>query len=307
MSWSLDAMLGAISSAAKTCGATKVAVPKADYGSCVGEVLGAAGFIAASGVNTWNAANNSCLSALEPEDIVALSPREKDLVNGRCAQLSSSTARTMSIAAAKASEAVGHCSGMVTVTKNARCGRAVALGLAALAGAAEGASFMSRECGNVASCCSSTAGNPLNFTCDCTAEVLEDLQKARARLKKRCARFASSTLKELAMVWTMMSEASAECSGDDISSKACSHFLGGTFAGFFFFSEAISRQTLRCKDTKETPITFFDCSQDMGFMGEGIDTMASAIGAAIRDCAFGFGPTKRQSSWLGFGRRYFLP
>lgn len=308
MGWAIDALLGAISAAARTCGATDVDfTPNVDYGSCVGEVLGSAGYIAASGFNTWNAANFGCLGALEPEEILKLTLTEKDRINARCAQLSASSARTFAIAAAKASEAAQHCSPSINVSKEARCGRTMSLGLAALAGAAEAAGRMRRECGSERACCQSRVGSPFEFDCDCTGEFFQEKVKRDGFREKRCARWASGMLKELAMVWTMMSEAAGECGDNDFASNACSHFLGGTFAGLFFFSEAISRMAARCKDTPDRPIIYFSCSQDLGFMGESIDTMAAAIGASLRDCGYGFSTVQRKSGWLGFGRRYFLP
>ncbi|CAE7233956.1 unnamed protein product [Symbiodinium sp. KB8] len=296
LGWIIDALLGAISSAARTCGAKDVDFtpkPKVDYGSCVGEVLGSAGYIAASGFNTWNAANFGCLGALEPEEILKLTPTEKDRINARCAQLSASSARTFAIAAAKASEAAQHCSPNANVSKEARCGRTMSLGLAALAGAAEAAGRMRGECGSQRACCESRVGSPFEFDCDCTGDFFLEKAKSDKFREKRCARWASGMMKEISIVWTMMSEAAGECGDNDFASNACSHFLGGTFAGLFFFSEAISRMALRCKDTADRPIIYFACSQDQGFMGESIDTMAVAIGASLRDCGYGFGTVKR--------------
>ncbi|CAE7534101.1 unnamed protein product [Symbiodinium natans] len=311
MGWAIDAMLGAISGAARTCGATAADLPQppAQYGSCVGEVLGAAGYIAAAGFNTYNAANFSCLGALEPEKIAKLTHFEKERINAQCAQLSASSARQFAIAAAKASEAAGHCSSITSIQKEGRCGRTLALGLAALAGAAEGAGFMRRECLETAPCCQSRVGSPFEFECNCTSQKLLDRVRRGNIRAKRCARFTSSTLKELAMVVTMMSEGASECGGPDIAGNACTHLLGGAFAGLFFFSEAISRMTLRChKSPNHNFFQYFACSQDQGFMGEAIDTMAVAIGASLRDCGLGYAPGReRKSSWLGFGRRYFLP
>eukprot|EP00439_Symbiodinium_sp_Y106_P085119 s278_g27.t1 len=216
----------------------------------------------------------------EPEEILKLTLTEKDRINARCAQLSASSARTFAIAAAKASEAAQHCSPSINVSKEARCGRTMSLGLAALAGAAEAAGRMRRECGSERACCQSRVGSPFEFDCDCTGEFFQEKVKRDGFREKRCARWASGMLKELAMVWTMMSEAAGECGDNDFASNACSHFLGGTFAGLFFFSEAISRMAARCKDTPDRPIIYFSCSQDLGFLGESIDTMAAAIGAS---------------------------
>ncbi|CAK9001894.1 unnamed protein product [Durusdinium trenchii] len=291
--WALDAMLAGIGAAARLC-VGKPIEPRADYGSCVGEILGGAAFVAAAGMNIWAGADFECLSAQDPREVLTLTQDEKDRINARCALFAAGAARTFEIAIAKVTEAAGHCG----AAGNTACGRSFSLGAAALSGSAESMSVMRLECVSPLSCCTELQNG--TFQCDCTAERIVEVREINYIRRGRCARFTSSTLKLLSVAVSEMSEGADECT-TGTSSSACASFVGGAMAGFFFLMEAISRATQRCKD----PLQRFWCSQDIGFMGESMDTMTHAMGAALRDC--GYGNTPRRSNFLSFGRRFFLP
>ncbi|OLQ05609.1 hypothetical protein AK812_SmicGene11217 [Symbiodinium microadriaticum] len=95
----------------------------------------------------------------------------------------------------------------------------MSLGLAALAGAAEAAGRMRRECGSLRACCESRVGSPFEFDCDCTGDFFLEKAKALNTLSSKLGttnanavafprlRWASGMMKEISIVWTMMSEA----------------------------------------------------------------------------------------------------
>ncbi|CAJ1402403.1 unnamed protein product [Effrenium voratum] len=298
--WSVDPLLGSIAASARLCGA-EGKPPKEDVGACVGEILGAAAFVAAAALDIWRAADFECLSALDSAKVLTLNSKEKDRINARCAVFAGGAARTFGIAAAKASEASKHCA----LAKGASCSRAASFAAAALSGAAEGMAFMRLECGGPLKCCTQLPGNPPKFECDCTTQSILELKEENKVRSSRCARFTSGALKELAVTVSLLSETAGTC-GPNTGSAACSHFLGGAVAGGFFLSEAISRASWQCKEIDDTGFrAFFRCGQATGFMGDSVDTMTAAIGGALRDCAFG--DTKRKSNWLSYSRRFFLP
>jgi len=292
--WALDAMLVSISAAARFCDTNEKRVPATDIGSCVGEVIGGAAYVAAAGMNIWSAADFECFSAQDPRDVINLTQEEKDEINARCALFSTATARTFAIATSKVTEAAGHCG----ASGKTNCGRSLTLGAAALSGAAEAMSNMRLECISPLSCCEEVTRG--HFQCDCTGKRILEIREANAILRQRCARFTASTLKNLAVAVSLISEGTGECT-EATASLGCSSFISGAMAGFFFLVEAISRTTVRCKDDLDR----FFCSQDIGFIGESVDLMTHALGAALRDCGFGAAPMK--SNWLNYGRRFFLP
>ncbi|CAJ1457291.1 unnamed protein product [Effrenium voratum] len=54
--------------------------PKEDVGACVGEILGAAAFVAAAALDIWRAADFECLSALAwSPDVGKPPPRHNEL------------------------------------------------------------------------------------------------------------------------------------------------------------------------------------------------------------------------------------
>eukprot|EP00913_Durusdinium_trenchii_P023052 g21644.t1 len=237
--WALDAMLAGIGAAARLC-VGKPIEPRADYGSCVGEILGGAAFDARR-----SELFRSCRT-LWSRGQHCLRPK---LFSG-------------------SSGLVWFCGVYVRDAPGMREPTELLHGITER--------LLASKCGAAMTC-------QINYI-----------------RRGRCARFTSSTLKLLSVAVSEMSEGADECT-TGTSSSACASFVGGAMAGFFFLMEAISRATQRCKD----PLQRFWCSQDIGFMGESMDTMTHAMGAALRDC--GYGNTPRRSNFLSFGRRFFLP
>jgi hypothetical protein len=272
--WHFRGLSNAIASSVYECSEPYSNDSLLDPGTCVGDLVAATSYVAASGLVMTQAAQYDCPKSTVPEWAAA------------CAVDVTSFARTMSLAASFANRAAADCAG-----NESECGDYISLAASAVSAFAQASTMIHQSC---------TSPDAHSI-----AVVANHAHESRS---SSCAAAISTTIKELNVAAACILDAVSACGKTELASTQCGSSVTKTLAGMGYIAETASLSASDCLPIDQGG-NYYNCGQDLQHMGDAVQKTVTAIGAAAINCAAAAknGSAHWLTGPLRLNRRFFLP